>query len=536
MSDFDVDRTFAELIRPAHRPSIPDGPRTVADVLERPLRERPDAEFLVSRTRRVSYAEFDRLASRAARAFADLGVRAGDRVAMSLPNEIDIVVGFHGLLRLGAIWLGINRNLALPEKRYLLEDAGVSLAVGDPAMAQDFGELGASLPLLRQVIVCDAGDPSCDWEQLLAAADAPPPEVEIDPFQPAGLAYTSGTTGFPKGVVHSHHNLLVPGAVQGALGDYFPGARRGDCFPLTILNMQILTSLLVGQAGATNVFMDRIDARGVADWIREERVTLLTAPPALIYSLAHTPEIPAEDLRTMKRVLFGGGACPQPIIDAFESKFGVPVQGTYGLTEMPTVVTMDPEGDRVAGASGVALPHIRVTIRDEAGRELPAGDAGEVCVEAVGEGPWAGVYTPMLGYWRRPDATAETVRDGRLHTGDIGRLDARGYLTIVDRKNLMIVRGGANVYPAEVERVLHEDPRVEACAVVGVPDERLGERVAAWVQLAPGATADASELIEHCRQRLAKYKVPERIEWIGAMPRNAMNKIVRRELPPITLD
>jgi acyl-CoA synthetase (AMP-forming)/AMP-acid ligase II len=141
----------------------------------------------------------------------------------------------------------------------------------------------------------------------------------------------------------------------------------------------------------------------------------------------------------------------------------------------------------------------------------------------------------MLGYWRRPDATAETIRDGRLHTGDIGRLDARGYLSIVDRKNLMILRGGANVYPAEIERALHEDDRVEACAVVGVPDERLGERVAAWVQVAPGETLDPRELIEHCRKRLARYKVPEKIELIDEMPRNAMNKIVRRELPPIDL-
>ena len=537
MPDFDVDEAFAELLRPMHRPSIPGGPRTVADVLDRPLAERPDAEFLVGRSKRVTYAEFDRLADRAAAAFASLGVCAGDRVAMSLPADVDIVVGFHGLLRLGAIWLGINQNLAPPEKRFLLEDGGVSLAVGDSAMAQQFQDVSAALPDLRQIIVCDRDDPGCEWERLLAAANAPPPEVEIDPFQPAGLAYTSGTTGFPKGVVHSHHNLLVPGAVMVTQGDYFPGARRGDCFPLTILNMQVLTSLLVAQGGATCVFMDRIDSQGVAEWIREERVTLFTSPTALLYSLAHDPQVIAEDLQSLTRVLFGGGDCPQPIIDAFQDKFGIPVQGTYGLTEMPTVTATDPPGQRVQGASGVALPHIRVTIRDAEGRALPLGaaESGEVCVEAVDSGPWAGVYTPMLGYWRRPDATAETIQEGRLHTGDIGRLDERGYLSIVDRKNLMILRGGANVYPAEIERVLHEDERVEACVVVGVPDERLGERVAAWVQLAPGESFDPGELIEHCRRRLAKYKVPERIELIDEMPRNAMNKIVRRELPAIDL-
>ena len=533
--DFDVRQAFSELRQPTRRPTIPGGPRSVADVLARPLAERPNDEFLVGRGKRVSYAEFDRLANRAASAFAALGVRAGDRVAMSLPTDVDIVVGFHGLLRLGAIWLGINRNLAPPEKRYLLADSGATLAVGDPEMAEQFEALRAELPDLRPVIVCDRDDPGCEWERLLAAADAPPPVVEIDPFQPAGLAYTSGTTGFPKGVVHSHHNLLVAGAGQLTLGDYGPGSRRGDCFPLTILNMQVLTSLLVAQAGVTSVFMDRIDSQGVAEWIRRERVTLFTSPTALLHSLAHDPEVAPEDLETLKRVFFGGSDCPQPIIDAFQQKFGVTVQGTYGLTELPTAAALDPVGKRVQGASGRALPHLDITIRDDEDRALPAGEAGEVCIEATSTGPWAGVYTPMLGYWRQPEKTAETVRDERLHTGDVGKLDEAGYLTIVDRKNLLIVRGGANIYPAEIERVLHEDERVEACAVVGVPDDRLGERVAAFVQIVAGAELDPAELIAHCGARLARYKVPEKIELVDTMPRNAMNKIVRRELPPIDL-
>jgi acyl-CoA synthetase (AMP-forming)/AMP-acid ligase II len=402
-------------------------------------------------------------------------------------------------------------------------------------MAPQFESMAAEVTDIRQVLVCDAEDPDCEWARLMGDASGPPPSVEIDPFQPGGLAYTSGTTGFPKGVVHSHHNLLLPGAVQARMDDYRPGAVRGDCFPLTILNMQILSTLLVAQAGVTLVLMDRIDSQGVTEFIRDEGVTLFTAPPALLYSLAHDDGVGRDDLRSLRRVLFGGAACPRSIIEAFESKFDVPVQGTYGLTEFPTAATIEPENGRVAGASGVPLAHVRLSIRDEEAREVPIGRKGEVCLEATKEGPWAGVYTPMLGYWRRPEATSETVREGRLHTGDIGQLDEGSNLTIVDRKNVMIVRGGANVYPAEIERVLQSDVRVEACAVVGVPDERLGERVAAWVQLAPGATLDPAELIERCKADLAGYKVPERIELIDEMPRNAMNKIVRRELPPIVL-
>jgi len=519
---------------------IPNGPRTVGDVLAHALAAHPDKEFLVGRSRRVSYAEFDALASRAACAFTERGVRAGDRVAACLPTDVDAAITFHGALRLGAVWLGVNRNLAPAEKRFLLADAGVSLVVGDPEMAAQIEAERARLPLLGDVLVCDrdarARDPdACAFERALRAATAPPPEVALDPHQPGGIAYTSGTTGHPKGVVHSHHNLLVPGAVLATLGDYRPDSRRADCFPLTILNMQVLTTLLLAQVGAAGIFMDRIDAEGVAEWIERERATLFTAPTALLYSLAHDERIAPRALATLERVFFGGGACPVSVIEAFEAKFGVPVRGTYGLTEMPTVVAQESRGERVEGASGKPLPHLRVTMRDADDREVAPGEPGELCVEPASEGAWANVYTPMLGYWKRPDATAEVLRGGRLHTGDIGRFVRDGAIAIVDRKNLMIVRGGANVYPAEVERVLHEDARVEACAVVAVPDERLGERVAAWVQLAPGARASEEELVALCRAHLAKYKVPERIAFIDAMPRNAMNKIVRRELPPIEL-
>jgi acyl-CoA synthetase (AMP-forming)/AMP-acid ligase II len=510
----------------------------VADVLERPLREHPDKEFVVGRARRLSYAEFDAEANRAASLFASLGVRTGDRVAMSLPTDVDITIGFHGLLRLGAIWLGINRNLAPAEKRFILQDAGVSIAVGDPQTVEQYAALRTDVPDLREVVLCDRDDPGSQWYRLLENAASSPPEVEIDPFQAAGLAYTSGTTGFPKGVVHSHHNLLLPGAVQSRMvSDYHESTRRGDCFPLTILNMQVLTTLLVAQAGATCVFMDRIDARGVADWIERERVTLFTAPPALIYSLAQDDSITPDALQTLDRVLFGGGACPEPIITAFEAKFDIPVRGTYGLTEAPTAVAIEAAEKRgPAGSSGIPLEYVDLTIRDDEGRVLPACERGEICIGPRSEGLWKGVYTPMLGYWRKPEATQETLRGGLLHTGDIGYLDEDRNLFIVDRKNLVILRGGANVYPAEVERVLHEDERVAACAVVGVEDERLGERVAAWVQVAEGATLDPEELRAHCRERLAKYKVPERIELIDEMPRNAMNKIVRGDLPEMTLE
>ncbi|MBN2622905.1 MAG: AMP-binding protein, partial [Acidimicrobiales bacterium] len=228
-----------------------DMPATVARVLDRALADDPDREALVTRSQRLSYAELDRLADRAAHALADLGVGTGDRVAASLPNEADVVVAFHGAMRLGAVWVGVNRALAPPEKRWQLADCGASLLLSDEPL-DDAG-----------VTVLDTDG----WRAALDAADDGPVGVEVDPYAPAGIAYTSGTTGRPKGAVHSQHNLLLPGAVLVATRGYGPELRKGDCFPFTILNLAVLTTLLVSQAGGTSIVMDRIDAEGVAEWI-----------------------------------------------------------------------------------------------------------------------------------------------------------------------------------------------------------------------------------------------------------------------------
>ena len=525
------DDGFASLIHPGERPEVAGMPRVVPEVLDRVLAEAPDREFVIGRSGRMTYAEFDDAANRAANLLASLGVGRRDRVAASLPTDIDIAIVFHGTLRLGALWLGVNQNLAPPEKQFILADAGVKVLVADPAMAEQIEPLRAALPDLEHILIADRDTECCPFRTALATASATRPQVAIQRFDPGALAYTSGTTGFPKGVVQSHHNLLLQGAAQKSIYGFGPDTRRGDCFPLTILNLHVLSHLMLAQAGGSCVFMDRVDAPGIAGWIEREGVTNVTCAPAQLYSMARDPEIPPRMLRSLHTVYTGGADCPETIYEAFEAKFGIKMSATYGLTEAPTAVTMDPpNGDHTTGASGSALPHLAVTIRDGENREVPCGEVGEVCVGPMQEGPWQGAYTPMLGYWKRPDATAEALRGGRLHTGDMGRVDAEGQLYIVDRKSLLIIRGGANIYPAEVERILHEDARVEACAVVGVPDERLGERVGAFVELTADAEVSAETLRAHCLERLARYKVPERIEFIAAMPRNAMNKIERAKL------
>lgn len=482
----------------------------IRDVFAAAVARDPDHEALVTRRSRYTYAELDAACDRAAVALAAMGVRPGDRVAASLPNEDDVVLAFHGAMRLGAVWVGINRALADPEKRFQLDDSGAALCLAERPVAGAGG---------RFVDVDE-------WRGALLDADGVVPRPGIDPFAPAAIAYTSGTTGRPKGAVHSQWNLLLPGAVMVAERGYGPALRKGDCLPLTILNMLVLTTLLVAQAHGTCIVMDRIDPEGVAEWIREERVTTWNGPPALLHGLAGNDAVTPSDLATLDEVWNGGADCPDAVRERFEAKFAKSVLFTYGLTEAPSVVSIDPRGGPGGpGASGVPLGHLAVHVVDEAGALLPPGATGEICVAPADDR-----YRLMLGYHERPEATAETLAGAMLHTGDIGFVDAHGRIVVRDRKKLVIVRGGANVYPAEVERVIHDHDEVEACAVFGVPDERLGERVAAAVQPVPGAQLDVDALRAHCAANLARYKVPDRVVFVDGFVRNAMGKIDRAAL------
>jgi acyl-CoA synthetase (AMP-forming)/AMP-acid ligase II len=309
-----------------------------------------------------------------------------------------------------------------------------------------------------------------------------------------------------------------------------PELRKGDCAALTILNMQVTSTLLAAQAGGTQIVMDRVDPIGVAMWIRNESVNAWFGVPTILQGLTQTADVAVEDLATLRDVWTGGTFLPETTREQFEGRFAHRVSATYGLTEVPTVVTIeDREESRPPGSSGRSLPHLVVEIRDDQGRTRPVGELGEITIRAQEDGPWAGLYQPMLGYLGQAAATSSTLRGGILHTGDIGQLDDEGHLFVRDRRNALILRGGANVYPAEVERVLLQHEGVRGASVVGVPDDRLGQRVAAALELHEGETIDTDELQNFCLAQLARYKVPER--WhLGTLPRNAMGKVVRTEV------
>ena len=492
----------------SRRPGIPG-------VFDAALQERPLATAVVARSGELTYAQLDRAADLAAGALWDLGIRPGDRVAGCLPNDLDVVAAFHGAMRLGAIWVGIGEALAPMEKQHLLQDCQANLLIAAEQVLVELPVAGVGRSVALE-----------DWQGRQASSSEAPP-VAVDVHAAAGIAYTSGTTGLPKGIVHSQHNLLLPGEVLIVSRGWGPALRKGDCLPLTILNMMVLTTLLTAQAGGCCIVMDRRDSEGILRWLADGRVTHWNGVPAQLYDLARTAAAPG--LEALQEVWCGAGDCPESLRVDFNAAFGVPIRATYGLTEAPTVVAIDPVGDKHRpAASGQVLPHLTVSAYDESGRPVASGEIGELAISARQDGPWAGRWTPALGTWR--DGSVQDAPSLPLRTGDLGTIDAEGYLSVVDRLKLVIIRGGANVYPAEVERVLVGLPGVAGAAVFGVADDRLGQRVVALIELDPSAGTGLHDLRDACANQLARYKVPEEWVQVPTLPRNAMGKVERGEL------
>lgn len=522
--------TFEEygLIAPSLRVHPPVGPAKTSEILDRWVVSTPEAEALADSNQKYSYAELDAAADRAAHLLRSLGVKPGDRVAGSLPNGCSIVIAFLAAQRLGAVWVGINCVLSAAEKASILAHCGARLLLTNAAGLDALATPTLGMPHLAQVLDIEGRDRAA-WEEVAPATLGRPFErPDIDPFAPAAIMYTSGTTGTPKGVVHSQHNLVTVCAGMSDAGIQRPAARRGVILPLTIANLLIIGPLMAFWNGQACVCGTTMKPAALADWFAEERIGVCASVPTIVFDLlqADVDLPPSLDLRA------GGAPLPLPTRAAFLQRHGVPVGGSYGLTEAPTVVTETRGIEPPSRSSGLPLPHLDMTIRDKSGEPLPPGEVGEICVAAVTTGRWAGVYTPALGYWREPGKSAVLVRDGVLHTGDMGYVDQSGWLYVADRSSELILRAGSNIYPGEVERVLQDHPHVAACALLGKPDRRLGARTIAFVQPATAGTSTTlqSELIDHCRQSLARYKIPDEWVFLPELPRNAMGKIMRQRL------
>ncbi|MBV9840975.1 MAG: acyl--CoA ligase [Sphingomonadaceae bacterium] len=368
------------LAAPAHRAHPPVGPRDIASLLDRQLAERPDAEALVDARRRLRYVEVDRAATAAAHLFLSLGVGRGDRIAASLPNCCDIAIAFMAAQRLGAIWVGINTVLSPNEKLHILVHSEAKLLLTDSRFAEPFDALRPELLALSHVIVIDDATRDIGWQDVYTAqGPAPLATGPVDPFAPAAIMYTSGTTGTPMGVVHSQHNMIAIVAVMSEAGLSHPDRRRGVILPLTICNLMILGPVFAFWNGQSCVCGTTTKIDPVVDWLEREKIGTCTFVPTIVYDLLQSNR----DLPESVHIGAGGAPLPMPIRNAFKARYGYPLGGSYGLTEAPTVVTETRGIEPPTGSSGLPVPHLVVTIRAADGSILPAGEVGEVCVSGV---------------------------------------------------------------------------------------------------------------------------------------------------------
>jgi long-chain acyl-CoA synthetase len=454
-------------------------------------------------------------ANRVAHALRALGLGPGDRVVVLLPNCPEVLQAYAAILKAGGVIVPVVFLLSPEEVRHILADSEAKVVV---TAAQFLDKLdGWSGP----VVLVGGGDGGHAWDDLVAGHADDFATVERDDADLAVILYTAGTTGRPKGVALSHANLASNARAAASLYELDRTAWALMVLPLS--HSYGLTVMNAGNIlGTRGVLLRWFNPEGVLETIQHYRVQSMSAVPTMLVYLLNYPDAKRFDTSSMR--LWGSGAAPLPveIVEPFEQKFGGRILEGYGLTEASPVVSAHRlSGVRKLGSVGQALPGVEIAILDDDDRPRPAGDVGEVCVR----GP-----NVMQGYYRLPEETARTLRHGWLHTGDMGRLDAEGFLYIVERKKDLIIRGGFNIYPREVEEVLYAHPAVAEAAVVGVRDPLMGEEVLAFVALKAGATADAGALLAFCQDRLAKYKCPKQVRFVDALPKSPIGKILRKEL------
>ena len=465
-------------------------------------------------------------AKRAASGLAGLGVGPGDRVIVLTMNTPEVFVGYHAIWRAGAVVTPVIFLQTPVELRHILTDSGASVAIVSPELVPLV--TGASEGLdLRLVVVGDVPD----GLEATAFADLEAAEPgEIVPREDddmAALLYTGGTTGRAKGVMLSHRGLWEAGRGMNLVAETMSATRSLLPLPLShAFGLNVLVSGMHSSRRHVSVMQRWFDPQGWLVLLAEHRLESSPVVPSMMQMLL---DLPYRDHDLSSLQSFGSGGAPllPHLREKVEKAFGVTILEGYGCTEASAIVTAMTVSENRPGSVGKPAPHVEVAILDPLGKELPAGEEGEICVRGLGV---------MLGYWNEPELTARTIVDGWLHTGDVGRLDEDGYLYVVDRLKDLIIRGGFNVFPRDVEDALIEHEAVAAAAVVGVPDEKTGEEVVAVVALHPGAEVDAEELKEFAKARLAKYKYPREVRVVDAVPLTSVGKTDRKAVRALVRD
>ncbi|GAC1410778.1 MAG: long-chain fatty acid--CoA ligase [Actinomycetota bacterium] len=532
--------------------TIPEMPVPV--LLDKAAAEFPNRPALDFQGSRTTYAQLKSTVDRFAKALSNLGVAKGTRVGILMPNIPQNVITYYAALRLGAIVVENNPLYTERELTHQLEDAGVEVLVTLDLFYDKIKDIRPHLPKLREVIVTDvfdglhglksmlgrmlkgkelskpvpASDPVHQFRELLRATPHGAPQTPIDARTDlALLQYTGGTTGLSKGVMLTHYNL-VANVMQNQA--WLPDLKRGKEVVVCALpifhsyGQTVCMNLGLSIGGMLVLVPNPRDFDAVLKTIDRTHPTLFSGVPTLFIALLNNPNIKTTDMRSIRACISGAAPLPVEVQEQWERVTGGKIVEGFGLSETSPSSHCNPVlGKRKIGTIGVPLPNTDSKLVDveDPSKEVDPPGPGEICIK----GPQV-----MQGYWNRPEETAEVLKDGWLHTGDIAEVDSEGYFKIVDRKKDMILVGGFNVYPRDVEEVLYQNPKILEAAVAGIPDARSGESVKAFVVLRPGQTSTPEEIIAFCRESLTPYKVPKSVEFRPELPKTMVGKVLRRQL------
>jgi len=505
----------------------------LSTILESTAKERPGHPAIIFDQVRLTYAQLEGAACQVANALTAAGIGKGDRVAIMLPNTPHFPIAYYGILKTGAIVVPINVLFKAAELKYHLEDSGARLLIAFEAFAEPafagFEAAGSCEQLWFVTADPAAPSPKVGKGVSTLASHMKNQSPRFDTVwmsesDTAVILYTSGTTGRPKGAELSHFNVVMNTLVCRDLLHCTPDSVALCVLPLFHSFGQVCVMNTAVIAGATITLMARFEAEKALDVLVRDKVTNFAGVPTMYWALlnAATPERIKAVAENLRHCVSGGAAMPVELLMNFEKAFGVEILEGYGLSETSPVATFNISVERrKPGSIGLPIWGVDVKLIDDEGKPVPQGERGEIVIRG---------HNIMKGYWQKPQETADAMRGGWFHSGDIGYMDEEGYTYIVDRKKDLILRGGFNVYPREVEEMLMQHPAISLCAVVGVSDERLGEEVKAYVIPKEGVALTQEDLISWCRENMAATKVPRIVEFREALPMTATGKILKREL------
>jgi long-chain acyl-CoA synthetase len=524
---------MAEAIIDPVQTGIPTGTGPItADlgtIVPRAARRFGSKTALVAPGRTLTYAELDELCDRVAGGLHDIGIRPGDRISLYSPNRWEYVVAYHAALRAAAVVNPINVMLTPEEVAFVLNDCGAAAIFTSGDRAEVISGLTRSVPTLHRVISFDSASGGVTgFGDLLAGPAAAPQVPRPAPADLSTIGYTSGTTGHPKGAMQSHRAVFLNTAAVFAVHTRTDRDVMLNALPLPHVYGNVIMNGTF-MVGATLVMLERFEPAAALAAIQRHRATVFDGVPTMYAMMLADPALPGTDLSSLRICTVGGQTMPVAKMQEWEQRSGVPLLEIWGMTELAGAGTSNCSYmPNVLGSIGFPLPgtELRVAALGDPGLTVADGEPGELMIR----GPLV-----MLGYYGNEAATRATIEpDGWMHTGDIATRDEEGHYFVVDRSKDLILTGGFNVYPAEIERIVAAHPAVAMVAVGSVPDDRLGELARAYVVLRPGAAATEAEIIEHCRPHLAAYKLPRSVRFVADLPKTSTGKVMRRELK--TLD